>query len=218
LRIDSAHRNHDAPSLISVDDVKFDAVGSCLPNFGKEAPMPATVVPPSSVCSTLAARPDARRPPGTSAAAAPAGPRSPGPPRSGGAPHNRRFSNRRAGGATGPSTRGPASPDEHEILFQKFFKSVGPRTYAAQVKRAKNGNHYLVLMEGKRDESNGEIRKTRLFIYSEDFVEFFRLIKSAAEFIKEHPLPADVREKRKHFWAKQSGGGDRATAATGSHA
>ena len=25
---------------------------------------------------------------------------------------------------------------EHEILFQKFFKSVGPRTYAAQVKRA----------------------------------------------------------------------------------
>ena len=35
--------------------------------------------------------------------------------------------------------RGSAAAVEHEILFQKFFKSVGPRTYAAQVKRAKNG-------------------------------------------------------------------------------
>src|SRR5688572_13535174 len=31
---------------------------------------------------------------------------------------------------------------EHEILFQKYFKSVNPqRTYAAQVKKAGNGNH-----------------------------------------------------------------------------
>src|SRR5688500_1724565 len=29
---------------------------------------------------------------------------------------------------------------EHEILFQRFFKSVGPRTYVAQVKKATNGN------------------------------------------------------------------------------
>ena len=92
---------------------------------------------------------------------------------------------------------------EPKILYQSYFKSVGTRTYAAQVKRAKNGNHYLVLMEGKRDESSGDVRKTRLFIYSEDFVEFFRLIKSAAEFIKEHPLPSEVREKRERFWAKQ---------------
>jgi hypothetical protein len=85
---------------------------------------------------------------------------------------------------------------------------VGPRTYAAQVKRAKNGNHYLVLMEGKRDEGSGDVRKTRLFVYSEDFVEFFRLIKSAAEFIKQHPLPDEVREKREQFWARQSVAGD----------
>jgi hypothetical protein len=59
------------------------------------------------------------------------------------------------------------------------------------------------VMEGKRDGSTGEVRKTRLFIYSEDFVEFFRLIKSAAEFIKAHPLPADVRAKREKYWAGQ---------------
>jgi hypothetical protein len=88
-------------------------------------------------------------------------------------------------------------------LFQKFFKSVGPRTYAAQVKQAANGNHFLVLTEGRRDDRTGEVRKSRVFVYSEDFVEFFRLIKSAAEFIKEHPLSPEFRRKREEFWAKQ---------------
>ena len=94
--------------------------------------------------------------------------------------------------------------EDHEILFQKFFKSVGPRTYAAQVKRAVNGNHYLVLMEGKRDDKTGEVRKTRLFVYSEDFVEFFRLVKSTAEFIKVNPVPEEVRTKREKFWRRQN--------------
>ena len=102
----------------------------------------------------------------------------------------------------GSKSRGGSPPKrdeaEHEILFQKFFKSVGPRTYAAQVKRADNGNHYLVLTEGKRDEATGEVRKTRLFVFSEDFVEFFRLIKSAAEFIKANPVPT-----RRHAEARE---------------
>lgn len=116
----------------------------------------------------------------------------------------RRPSTRLRSKPAGKSSSGrPAAADDHEILFQKFFKSVGPRTYAAQVKRARNGNHYLVLMEGKRDESSEEIRKTRLFIYSEDFVEFFRLAKSAAEFIKANPLPDAVRRKREQFWSRQ---------------
>ena len=98
----------------------------------------------------------------------------------------------------------PASGADHEILFQQFFKSVGPRTYAAQVKRANNGNHYLVLTEGKRDDATGEVRKTRLFLFSEDFVAFFKLMKGAAEFIKAHPVPADVKTKRDRFCAKQA--------------
>src|ERR671920_492761 len=122
-------------------------------------------------------------------------------------------SNRPRRGKFGKPRPDPQPASEHEILFQKFFKSVGPRTYAAQVKRAKNGNHYLVLMEGKRDESSGDVRKTRLFIYSEDFVEFFRLVKSAAEFIKEHPLPAGIREKRERYWARQGPGAAVKTSA-----
>lgn len=150
--------------------------------------MPATATPAPAV--TPPRRPSPRLGPGR-------GPSNGGPStRAGGAPARR--DNRPASG------RVPA-PADHAILFQKFFKSVGPRTYAAQVKRANNGNHYLVLMEGKRDEASDEVRKTRLFIYSEDFVEFFRLIKSAAEFVKANPLPDDVRRKREKFWEKQNG-------------
>lgn len=100
-------------------------------------------------------------------------------------------------------SRKPMGPKpEPEILFQQYFKSVGPRTYAAQVKRAANGNHFLVLTEGKRDEKTNELRKSRLFIYSEDFSAFFKLMKASAEFVKANPVPKDVAEKRAKVWAK----------------
>jgi hypothetical protein len=103
---------------------------------------------------------------------------------------------------------------EPKILFQSYFRSVGPRTYAAQVKEAGNGNHFLVLTEGKRDEGSEDVRKTRLFIFSEDFAEFFKLMKQTAEFIKANPVPAKVKQKREKFWAKQHAGeGEKAVAA-----
>jgi hypothetical protein len=92
---------------------------------------------------------------------------------------------------------------EPRILFQQFFKSVGPRTYAAQVKEAQNGNHFLVLTEGKRDGKTAEARKTRLFIFSEDFVEFFRLLQATSQFIKANPVPDEVRRKRERLWTKR---------------
>ncbi len=99
-------------------------------------------------------------------------------------------------------SRKPAGPKpEPVILFQAFFKSVGPRTYAAQVKRAANGNHFLVLTEGKRDEKTNELRKSRLFIYSEDFSAFFKLMKASAEFVKANPVPDDVKAKRDKVWS-----------------
>lgn len=112
-----------------------------------------------------------------------------------------------------PGGGGKPSESEHEILFQDYFKSVGPRTYAAQVKRATNGNHYLVLTEGSRDDK-GEVRKTRLFLFSEDFVAFFRMVKSTAEFIKANPVPEAVRKKRAAFWAKQAKGTKGASPAS----
>ncbi|HEY8750854.1 MAG TPA: DUF3276 family protein [Tepidisphaeraceae bacterium] len=97
---------------------------------------------------------------------------------------------------------GAASKPEPEILFQKYFKSVGPRTYAAQLKKAGNGNHFLVLTEGKRDEKTAEIRKTKLFVFSEDFVAFFRMLHETAQFIRDNPVPDEIRQKRERYWAK----------------
>jgi len=96
---------------------------------------------------------------------------------------------------------------EPKILFQRFFKSVGPRTYAAQVKEASNGNHFLVLTEGKRDDKTGELRKLRLFLFSEDFAEFFKMFADTERFIAEHPVSAEVLKKRQQFWKKQNSKG-----------
>ncbi len=112
--------------------------------------------------------------------------------------------------ATQPRASRPSRPEttaprpDAEILFQRFFKSVGPRTYAAQVKKAGNGNHFLVLTEGKRDAKTGDVRKTRLFIFSEDFPAFFHLLHDTAQFLKSHPVPQEVKAKRQRYWAKQS--------------
>lgn len=103
-----------------------------------------------------------------------------------------------------PRQAGENAPAEHEILFQQFFKSVGPRTYVAQVKRANNGNHYVVLTEGRRDDKTQDVRKARLFVFSEDFQEFFKLMTATADFVRAHPVPADVKAKRERFWAKQA--------------
>ena len=134
------------------------------------------------------------RPPSSSRRTGPAGPRR-GPGRAGPA--------RSAGRGSMPSA-GNGARAEHEIIFQTYFKSVGPRTYASQVKRANNGNHYVVLTEGKRDDATGEVRKTRLFVFGEDFVEFFKMLQATAHFIKANPVPDEVRRKRDRFWAKSS--------------
>jgi hypothetical protein len=102
-----------------------------------------------------------------------------------------------------PAAAAAAKP-EHKILFQKFIKSIGPRTYVSQIKEAANGNHFLVLTEGKRDPETDEVRKTRLFIYSEDFVEFFRMLQETIVWIKANPVPAEVKDRRERYWAKQS--------------
>ena len=127
--------------------------------------------------------------PPTSVRKAPASSRQSSPPRSGKAP-------------AGPKA-------EHEILFQQYFKSVGPRTYAAQVKRASNGNHYLVLTEGKRDEATGDVRKMRLFLYSEDFAEFFKMLQATAVFIRNNPVPDEVKKRRDKFWTRKADGGSK---------
>src|SRR6478672_1149523 len=104
-------------------------------------------------------------------------------------PRRKAPSSSRAPRPTRRPGRSNAEKPEHEILFQTYFKSVGPRTYAAQIKKASNDNQYLVLTEGKRDEKTGEVRKARLFVYSEDFTAFFRMLQETAQHLRAHPVP-----------------------------
>lgn len=102
------------------------------------------------------------------------------------------------------ATGRPVQKPEPKILFQKFFHSIGPRTYAAQVKELPNGNHLLVLTEGKRDSETGEVRKTRLLVFGEDFTAFFKLLAETAGFIRANPLSDEIKEKRRKIWAKRN--------------
>jgi hypothetical protein len=98
---------------------------------------------------------------------------------------------------------GAAAAKEPKILFQKYFKSVGTRSYAAHLKENDKGNHFLVLTESKRDPATGETKKTKVFIYSEDFAQYFRMLHETAQFIKGHPVSEEVKLKRQRYWARK---------------
>src|SRR5688500_7210389 len=74
------------------------------------------------------------------------------------------------------SAAAAAAAKEPKTLFQKYFKSVGSRSYAAHLKENDKGNQFLVLTESKRDASSGETKKSKVFIYSEDFAQYFRML------------------------------------------
>jgi hypothetical protein len=80
------------------------------------------------------------------------------------------------------------------------------------MKRASNGNHYLVFTEGKRDKETNEVRKTSLFVFSEDFVSFFKMLKETAEHVRANPVPAEVVAKRQQFWKRGDKGRRRVDA------
>jgi hypothetical protein len=61
-----------------------------------------------------------------------------------------------------------------------------------------------VLTEGKRDEKTGELRKTRLFIFSEDFPAFFRMLHETAQYLKANPIPEEMKRRRQRYWEKQA--------------
>jgi hypothetical protein len=101
------------------------------------------------------------------------------------------------------SARNPDVKPPQKILHQSYFKSLGPRTYAAQVKEAQNGNHFILLTEGKRDKTTGDLHKTSLIVFSEDFNEFFKLVEDTARFVRAHPVPEEVARKQAKIWAKR---------------
>ena|SRR5215207_1611641 len=105
--------------------------------------------------------------------------------------------------AASSRTSAAAAAKEPKILFQKYFKSVGSRSYAAHLKENEKGNQFLVLTESKRDASSGETKKSKVFIYSEDFAQYFRMLHETAQFIKAHPVSEEVKLKRQRYWARK---------------
>lgn len=101
------------------------------------------------------------------------------------------------------SAASAAAAKEPKVLFQKYFKSIGTRTYGAHVKENDKGNQFLVLTESKRDPSSGETKKSKVFIYSEDFAQYFRMLHETAQFIKSHPVSEEVKLKRQRYWARK---------------
>lgn len=102
------------------------------------------------------------------------------------------------------SARKSAVKPEQKILYQAFFKSVGTRTYVAQVKEAGNGNHFIVLTEGRRDDQTGEVRKSRVLVFSEDFEAFGKLFADTMKFVREHPVSDKVARRQESFWRKKN--------------
>jgi hypothetical protein len=96
-----------------------------------------------------------------------------------------------------------AAAKEPKILFQKYFKSIGTRAYAAHLKENDKGNQFLVLTESKRDPASGETKKTKVFVYSEDFAQYFRMLHETAQFIKAHPISEEMKLKRQRYWARK---------------
>jgi hypothetical protein len=99
--------------------------------------------------------------------------------------------------------RAKTGKPEAKVLFNRFFQSVGPRSYHSELKELPNGNHLLVLTERKRDPETGEQKQLRLFVFGEDFSTFFRMLHETAQFIRENPLSPEVRRRRAEFWAKK---------------
>ena len=169
---------------------------------------PAAPAPPTRRNQNESARPGSAGPGASRPGAAGLGSPRPGSPRLGSAGPGPKPAPPARPKPAPPATRklrAPRKDAEHEILFQKYFKSVNPqRTYASQVKKAGNGNQYVVITEGKRDDATAEVRKTRVFVYSEDFVEFFRMLQETAHFLRDNPVPEDVRQKRHRFWSRKA--------------
>ena len=101
------------------------------------------------------------------------------------------------------SAAAAAAAKEPKVLFQKYFKAVGTRSYAAHLKENDKGNQFLVLTESKRDPATGETKKTKVFVYSEDFAQYFRMLHETAQFIKAHPVSEEMKLKRQRYWARK---------------
>ena len=68
------------------------------------------------------------------------------------------------------------------------------------MKEAGNGNHFILITEGIRDKKTGELRKTKLILFSEDFESFFNMIADTTKYVRAHPVPKEIAERQAKMW------------------
>lgn len=82
---------------------------------------------------------------------------------------------------------GTSAPKGGEVVRTWSFDSKGPRKYALQIKRARNGNPCLKLVEGT-PQGDGTFRKFHLTVWSEDFEALFKTLDEVRAYMQEHDI------------------------------
>lgn len=94
-----------------------------------------------------------------------------------------------------------------EILKTWAFDSVGPRKYAIQLKKARNGNPYLKFTEGS-PQDDGSFRKFSITVWSEDFRVMFQHMDLVRAYMNENKIRTPKGHKYepdKDKWKKHKG-------------
>ena len=94
-----------------------------------------------------------------------------------------------------------------EILKTWAFDSAGPKKYAIQLKKARNGNPYLKFTEGS-PQDDGSFRKFSITVWSEDFRAVFEQMDQLRNYLNENKIrtPKGHRyEPYKEKWKKSKG-------------
>ena len=94
-----------------------------------------------------------------------------------------------------------------ELLKTWAFDSVGPKKYAIQLKKARNGNPYLKFTEGT-PQDDGSFRKFSITVWSEDFRAVFEQMDQVRNYLNENKIRTPKGHKYepdKEKWKKSKG-------------
>lgn len=109
-------------------------------------------------------------------------------------------------GARDGKARPKAPP---QIVKTWLFDSIGPRKYAVQIKKAANGNPFMLIVEGvPSTNGDGTFRRFSVNLWSEDFARFFGVLDEVRAYMAANNIKTpeghkyDPNKPRK-FGAKQ---------------
>ncbi|TVQ54975.1 MAG: DUF3276 family protein [Phycisphaerales bacterium] len=93
-----------------------------------------------------------------------------------------------------PRASGKSKPDLSGTVRTWAFDSLGNRKYAVQIRKAKNGNPCLKIVEGV-PQDDGTYRRFSLTIWSEDFPKFWQTMDEVRQFMIEKDIKTPAGHK-----------------------